>query len=175
MKRNGCEPPFLAQPSILFQNVTLQYRPTCEHSMVNFTARIVLISLFIGLIMSAMFGVSALLAALMFGIITAFAIIMMTPSLPTKAPTIPAVPRVKQCKDSSDGYYELPYTVTVDPSGFEAPIKEHFVNGGSTKGSVQPVGEPIGMAEVDAAPYSGASLPEFTPPTSRNLHECLVG
>ena len=169
MKRNGCEPPFLAQPSILFQNVTLQYRPTCEHSMVNFTARIVLISLFIGLIMSAMFGVSALLAALMFGIITAFAIIMMTPSLPTKVPTIPAVPRAKQCKDSPDVYYELPYTVTVDPSVFEAPIKEHFVNGGSTKGSVQPVGEPIGMAEVDAAPYSGASLPEFTPPTSRNL------
>jgi hypothetical protein len=172
MKKNGCEPPFLAQPSILFQNVTLQYRPTCEHSMVNFTARIVLISLFIGLIMSAMFGVSALLAALMFGIITAFAIIMMTPSLPTKVPVIPSVPYkapTKQCKDSSDEYYELPYTVTVDPSGFEAPIKEHFVNGGSVKGSVQPVGEPIGMAEVDAAPYSGASLPEFTPPTSRNL------
>jgi len=169
MKKNGCEPPFMSQPSILFQNVTLQYRPTCEHSMGNFTARIVLISLFIGLIMSAMFGVPALLTALMFGIITAFVIIMTTPSLPTKVPSTPAVPAAKQCKESPDGYHELPYTVTVDPSGFEAPLKEHFVNGGSVKGSVQPVDEPIGMAEVDAAPYSGASLPDFTPPTSRNL------
>jgi hypothetical protein len=139
--------------------------------MGNFTARIVLISLFIGLIMSAMFGVPALLTALMFGVITAFVIIMTTPSttvIPTKVPST-AVPAAKQCKESPDGYHELPYTVTVDPSGFEAPLKEHFVNGGSVKGSVQPVGEPIGMAEVDAAPYSGTSLPDFTPPTSRNL------
>ena len=141
--------------------------------MGNFIARIVLLSVFLGLIASAAAGLSAVLVAVLFGVITAFTIVMTTPNVLSTLPHSAkhavhdehANYRVKKPSD----YYELPYTVTVDPQGFETPIKEHFVNGGSAKGSVQPVGEPIGMAEVDAAPYSGASLPDFTPPTSRNL------
>lgn len=168
-EKKGCELPFWTDPMALFQ-LNLQYRPTCEHSMGNFIARIILLSLFVGLIASAVAGLSAIVVAVLFGAITAFAIVMTTPvisvSAPVKQESQKAPPHKKP---SANAYYELPYTTTVDPSGFEAPIKEHFVNGGSTKGSVQPVGEPIGMAEVDAAPYAGASLPDYTPPTSRNL------
>jgi hypothetical protein len=67
-----------------------------------------------------------------------------------------------------DKYHNLPYIATVDPSrGFVAPINEPFVNGGSSQGSVQPM-DPYGILDVDAAPYSGPALPDFTPPTSRN-------
>jgi len=161
-KKKECEPPFWTHPAVLFQNLSLQYRPTCEHSMGNFIARIVLLSLFVGLIACAVAGLSALLVAVLFGFMTAGAIIMTT-SIP------PVSPPSSSHSKKHNGYHELPYTVTVDPQGYDSPLKEHFVNGGSTKGSVQPVGEPIGMAEVDAAPYSGSSLPDYTPPTSRNL------
>lgn len=172
-KKKECEPSFWTEPSVLFQNLSLQYRPTCEHSMANFVARLVLLSLFLGMIASVAVGLSALLVAILFGTITAFAIIMTTPTIVVSAPYEKGVKETKHTKKAADAYYELPYTTTVDPAapaGVEAPqLSEHFVNGGSVKGSVQPVGEPIGMAEVDAAPYAGSSLPDYTPPTSRNL------
>ena len=178
-KKNECEPSFLTEPSVLFQNLSLQYRPTCEHSKINFVARIVLLSLFLGMIASVAVGLSALLVAVLFGMITAFAIILTTPVVVTIAPPqngqkdADSKKNKKNKKKASDAYYELPYTTSVDPaapSGVEVPqLSEHFVNGGAMNGSVQPVGEPIGVAEVDAAPYSGSSLPDYTPPTSRNL------
>ena len=168
-KKNECEPSFWTEPSVLLQNLSLQYRPTCEHSMVNFIARLVLLSLFLGMIASVAVGLSALLVAVLFGMITAFAIIMTTPAVVASAPREEGKKESKHKKKAADAYYELPYTTTVDPAapaGVEAPqLSEHFVNGGSVKGSVQPVGEPIGMAEVDAAPYAGSSLPDYTPPT----------
>ena len=177
-KKKECEPSFWAEPSVLFQNISLQYRPTCEHSVINFVARLVLLSLFLGLIASAMGGLPALIVAVLFGTITAFVIVMTTP-VPVSVPhekakqVVHPTKHTNSKKKAADVYYELPYTTTVDPAGpvgVEAPqLSEHFVNGGSAKGSVQPVGDPIGMAEVDASPYSGSSLPDYTPPTSRNL------
>jgi hypothetical protein len=172
-KKKECEPSFWAEPSVLFQNLSLQYRPTCEHSTINFVARLVLLSLFLGMIASVAVGLPALLVAVLFGTITAFAIIMTTPVVVASASHEKGKKDTKHTKKAADAYYELPYTTTVDPTGpvgVEVPqLSEHFVNGGSAKGSVQPVGEPIGMAEVDAAPYAGSSLPDYTPPTSRNL------
>jgi hypothetical protein len=43
------------------------------------------------------------------------------------------------------------------------------VNGGSAPGSVQPVdSEVLGVESVEAFPYRGQELPDYTPPTSRN-------
>ena len=166
-KKKECEPPFWKDPSVL-SNFSLQYGPTCEHSKWNFTARLVLLSFFVGLIASTIAGLSALVVALLFGVLTAGAIIMTTPT-PKTDPKMAPTMAPKMAPKKSDTYYELPYTTTVDPSGYMSPLKEHFVNGGSTMGSVQPVSDPIGIAEVDASPYSGPSLPDYTPPTSRNL------
>ena len=172
-KKKECEPSFWADPSVLFQNLSLQYRPTCEHSTVNFVARLVLLSLFLGMIASVAGGLPALLIAVMFGTITAVAIIITTPVVVNAPCDKETQPKKSTPYKTADSYYELPYTTTVDPAaptGVEVPqLSEHFVNGGSAKGSVQPMGEPIGMAEVDAAPYTGSSLPDYTPPTSRNL------
>jgi hypothetical protein len=147
-----CEPPFWKQPSILFQSFSLQYLPICSHSPWNFLVRLILLSFFVGLIATTLGGLSFLFVSLLFGILTGTIIILMTPSNHV----------------NWDKYHELPYVANVDPTGYIAPMKEHFVNGGSSKGSIQPVASPLGVEEVDAFPYSGPALPDFTPPTSRN-------
>lgn len=174
-KTQPCELPFWKDFSVLFRNISFQYQPTCEHSIWNFSTRIVLLSFFIGLIASVFGGLSIILVMVLFGMLISFIIVMTTPVPPKMVmrPTKPMVPAAalppKQLARSSTDYQNLPYTAMVDPSGYLAPIKEHFVNGGSSEGGVQPVVDPIGVAEVDAATYSGPSLPDYTPPTSRNL------
>jgi len=167
--KKGCEPPFWKDLSVLFREFRLQYQPTCHHSKWNFITRIVILSLFLGMIASVIGGLSALMVAVLFGGITAFAIVMTTPH--------PVMPIKKVYHEPSspsgtpiDDYHTLPYTATVDPVGaYRAPLKEHFVNGGSAVGSVQPSPSPMGQVEVDAHPYSGPALPDYTPPSSRNL------
>ena len=145
--------------------------PPNHHSKWNFITRIVILSLFLGMIASVVGGLSALVIGILFGGITAFAIVMTTPDpviiqnpIQQKGPKSPAGTPV-------DPYYTLPYTATVDPvRGIQAPLREHFVNGGSAQGSVQPLeSSPLGQVEVDAHPYSGPALPDYTPPSSRNL------
>lgn len=161
-----CEPPFWKDPTVLFRHFSLQYQPTCTHSIWNFIMRILLISFFVGLVASVLGGLFALFAALLFGSITAGAIIVSS-----KTPT--------QQKQNvfPDSYRSIPFVTTAEPAGYTAPIKErfeevteHFVNGGSSAGSVQPYlpSGPSGVVEVDAFPYKGEALPERTLPTSRN-------
>ena len=156
MSKKECELPFWRDYSVVLNHFTLQYTPQCEHSKWNFLFRLLLVSIFVGMIASVLGGLSAFLVTLLFGGITAFAIIMITP----------------YNEKRWDTYHTLPYVANVnpsaDPSAYIAPIKEHFVNGGSRQGSTQPSG-PTGFVEVDAFPYSGPALPDYTPPTSRNL------
>jgi len=167
--KESCEPPFWQNLSILFEHYDLSYRPTCSHSALNFTARIIILSLFIGAIGSAVAGLSFLWVAILFGGITAGAIVFLTAS-PVQAqnPIQNHTSKAQAQHPTQKTYTEPPFQSLVDPSGYLAPLKEHFVNGGNAKGSVQPVEEPYGQEEVDAAPYSGPALPERTPPTSRN-------
>ena len=156
----SCEPPFWKDVTILFQNFSLQFKPKCEHSAWNFAARLVLISLLIGIIGSLFAGLPVLAVSLIFGILTALAIIFTTDFEP---------PSNKKGKNW-DNYNTLPYVANVDPSGYLPSPKniESFVNGCSAVGSVQPSG-PSGVVEVDASPYSGPMLPDYTPPSARNL------
>jgi len=166
-----CEPPFWKDPMVLFRHFSLQYTPTCPHHIWNFIMRILFISLCLGLIASVLGGLSAIGVALLFGGITAAVIIATSKSSP----------------GSTKDYRSLPFATTIypkgqgappsDPTPYISPIKEkfegtqeHFVNGGSAPGSVQPFRPegPMGVVEVDASPYSGALLPEHTIPSSRN-------
>ena len=74
----SCEPPFWKDVTILFQNFSLQFKPKCEHSAWNFAARLVLISLLIGIIGSLFAGLSVIAVALIFGLLTALVIIFTT-------------------------------------------------------------------------------------------------
>ena len=74
----SCEPPFWKDVTILFQNFSLQFKPKCEHSAWNFAARLVLLSLVIGIIGSLFGGLPVIAVALIFGLLTALAIIFTT-------------------------------------------------------------------------------------------------
>jgi len=173
MEQYRCEPPFWIDPFVLFQNFSLQYKPSCEHSPWNFAARIMILSVIVGLIASMVGDLSFLLIALLFGALTAGAIIMMTEKPVSVSPPadIPA-----DIPDAKKGEYKpLPYVAVVDPSrSKENYATEHFINGGSAPNGVQPFSEDgfqmvTGRVEVDAAPYAGPALPDYTPPTSKNL------
>jgi hypothetical protein len=166
-KKIECEPPFWKDVSILFKDFSLEYKPNCPHSAWNFAARLFLISLFIGMIASVLGGLPVLAVTLMFGIFTAVAIIFTTK--PAKNDENRYNSEKKEKNKNWDTYHKLPYIANVDPTGYLAPLSgsEGFVNGGSKPGSVQP--NPSGVVEVDAFPYSGPMLPDYTPPTARNL------
>jgi hypothetical protein len=154
-----CEPPFWKNFSIIFDDFTLQYKPSCKHSGWNFAVRLLILSLFLGMIASLFGGLPALTVTILFGVITA-AVIIYTTKMPDRKDT--------------DTYHKLPYIANVDPSGYLSPMagmggsSEGFINGGSAPGSVQP-SQPTGVVEVDGFPYSGPALPDYTPPTARNL------
>lgn len=176
-EKKHCELPFWKDLPVLFRNFNLQYQPSCEHTKWNFLARIVILSLFVGMIASVVAGLSAMIVTILFGMLSAIAIIMLTNTTPVMHHSQDSkYHKIHQEHNTPSGtpindYHALPYTVTVQPShsGYEAPLKEHFVNGGAMPGSAQPVDEsPMGHIEVDAHPYSGPSLPDYTPPTSRN-------
>jgi len=165
-RATACEPPFWRDPRILFHEFHMSYRPTCHHSPWNFIARIVILSLFVGLIGSYFAGLSSLAVALLFGSLTAFAIVYTTPiaikpshNKPVKdhARPIPGTSGTSPSGTPVQDYHGLPYTQHAE-EGFTAQV-----NGGAAEGAVQP------WEQIDAHPYAGPSLPDYTPPTSRNL------
>jgi len=188
---DSCEPPFWNYPSIIFYEFSVQYKPKCEHSKWNFIMRIMLLSFLVGIIGSIFADLSFIMVALLFGAITTFAIIMTTPA-PEYINKKHKDHEIREyCKEhdynkyghthsqhhKNDGYKPLPFTVVVDPSRSQENYSsdslkptEHFVNGGSMPSSIQPSNaeDAFGIVEVDAHPYSGPSLPDYTPPTSKN-------
>jgi hypothetical protein len=185
MEQYRCEPPFWIDPFVLFQNFSLQYKPSCEHSPWNFAARIMILSVIVGLIASMVGDLSFLLVVVLFGALTAGAIIMMTEKPVSVSPPVDISANIPDAKmnDKKGEYKPLPYVAVVDPShsmkndpsrSKENYATEHFINGGSAPNGVQPFSEDgfqmvTGRVEVDAAPYAGPALPDYTPPTSKNL------
>ena len=180
-----CELPFWRDPMILFRSFTLEYRPTCSHSPFNFTARLVILSLFVGIIGSLWGGLSLVMVALVFGLLTAMVIIMTTPmnARETRETRGDEDRNDNNDRESDSEWHTLPFQAVVNPSTHvkvhphhekqkaqqaQQQVTEHFVNGGSDPRSVQPTSSPIGLAAIDAFPYSGSPLPDHTPPTSRN-------
>lgn len=156
---NGeCEPPFWEKLSVLFDHFELSYTHRCPHSSTNFVARIVFVSFCIGLVLGPFAGVEIIITSLVFGLLTAIMMIMLSP--------VP-VHSHKDKHTSSEGHHveDTPLQGVVAPLA----VSEHFVNGGSSQGSVQPVeSQVLGVEAVEASPYSGNELPDYTPPTSRN-------
>jgi hypothetical protein len=52
--KKDCELPFWRDFSILFKDFSLEYKPKCPHSAWNFATRLILLSLFIGMIASVL-------------------------------------------------------------------------------------------------------------------------
>lgn len=154
MSKGDCEPPFWKTPGILFDNFHFTYQPICPHSSTNFIARIVFVAFCIGLVISPFIGVSGISVAILFGVIISMILIYLSP-----------VPSPSQKEEKPSEKREQVGASYVAPLA----VSEHFVNGGSAQGSVQPVeSQVLGVEEVEGFPYSGQMLPDYTPPTSRN-------
>lgn len=157
----NCEPPFWENINILFKNFSLQYKPECKHSPFNFTARLLFLSIIVGVLASVLGGLSAFVVIVMFSMITASIIIATT--------KIDENENENKQKDKQKDYnlphvsgYEAP-TSGFGAEGFKDRYTHNFINGGHTSGSAN------GIVEVDAFPYSGQLLPDYTPPVARNL------
>ena len=101
-----CERPFWKDPMVIFRHFSLQYQPICSHTIWNFSARIIFLSMCIGLIAIPLGGILALFVAILFGSITAAAIILTSSTTPTQNGT------------KNDKYQPLPYVVKVEPTGY---------------------------------------------------------
>lgn len=152
-----CEKPFWKDISVLFRDFTLQYRPECEGNIWNFGARLLTIALLIGMIGSIFAGLNSFIIAILFAVITGIVIILTT--------RVRTNENDKRC----DKYHTLPYITEVEVKPVIEPTQsENFTNmpSGSNFGVID--SGVMGILEVDAMPYSGPALPDFTPPTSRN-------
>jgi hypothetical protein len=164
MTEQYCEPPFWKDIGVIFKHFSLEYKPWCKYHIWNFGVRLGIIALFLGMFGSILAGLNAFFISIIFAVITGIIIVLTTnekKNIDNKRDKKDKKEEIKKW----DSYHELPYVAEVDPGAYLAPMKEHFVNGGSSQGSVQP----IGIQEYDGAPYSGPAFPEYMPPTSRNL------
>jgi hypothetical protein len=155
-----CELPFWEAPMEFLSRFHLKYRPNCEYQIWNLVARLFMIGLFCGLIGSSICGWNSIIICMLFASVVGFVIIMTTPMAyyPAKVvttdetqltPTFNALPQIYTVVGRGQGEIE----------GFQDP----------PRGIVSRiVGVETPMPGLDTAPYSGPSLPEYTPPSARN-------
>ena len=131
-----------------------------------------MLSLFLGLLLMVFLGVGGLVGALLLGLMLA----VLRMNQPKPVPPAEATPSVQRPYDLPSEPVQVPVANTAGkPAGTTvAEVKEHFVNGGDgTRGGVQGIEEPMGHStsalHQAAGAYSGPNLPEYTPPTARNL------
>jgi hypothetical protein len=150
-----CEKPFWSDPVDFITNVNLNYVPQCEFQIWNFIVRLLLIGFAIGLIGSIICGPICIALCILLAMVVGFIIIMTTPG---KKPA-------KEMHRREGPAVEVQLTPTIVSSD---SISEGFV-----PYSPQTVSRIVGIDSSpfydDAAPYSGPALPDYTPPSSRNL------
>jgi hypothetical protein len=163
MNKDSCEMPFWKDPGVIFRDFTLLYDPECKYQTWNFIVRLSIISLIVGLIGTLFAGLNAFTVSIFFALLTGF-IIMITSykyikregrwgkynELPMIEKVKPKLPQPKVDVIGGTGYIPIKPVIS---EGFSSSMTTDIVTG---------------IQEVDAAPYSGPALPDFTPPTSRN-------
>jgi len=149
---NICEKPLWSDPVGFITNVNLNYVPECEFQIWNFITRLLLIGFGIGLIGSVVCGPICVALCVLLAMIVGFVIIMTTPV--GRAP--------KETHRREKEMVEVQLTPTIVS-----------LNEGFTAYSPPTVSRIVGVNASpfleEAAPYSGPALPDYTPPSSRNL------
>ncbi len=150
-----CEKPLWSEPMGIFKNFSLRYVPECPEQIWNYCARLILIALVFGIIGSPICGyINATVIALSIALIIGFVVIMTTPVNKT------ALAEEKEIQKLEDKYKGRWKVVDVPV------VMENFTSGGGMVTRV--MGVEATLPEIDSAPYSGPSLPAYTPPSSRN-------
>ena len=159
---SSCEHPFWEDLTGFLSRFDLQFDPSCESQIYNFVLRIMLLGSFVGLVGSVLGGPIVLAVCILLSALVAFVIIV----------TTPAKKRGKEIQ------IELTPSFTYSSQTGCGVGEEGFANKkgkkeGFTMRSMPTVSRIVGIeADLpynDAAPYSGPSLPDSTPPTAKNL------
>lgn len=161
-----CEPPFWQDPKRFLNSFSLVYMPGCGNQIWNFTIRLLILAIIVGMIGypfcgNISIGISVLMA------IVIWSITIMT----THREWYPA--HVVTTEET-----QLTPTVSAYLSR-DALINREAAKEGKYEGFVNPI--PVGNGEisrivgveatlpnVDVSPYSGPALPEYMPPSARN-------
>ena len=150
----SCEQPFLNDPVSLFTKFSLTYEPTCPHQRYNFIARMVLVALVVGSLGTAVCGSMSIVICLLLAAVIG-AIIVVQGQEEKAAYDIPVKVEIEEEVQLTPGY--------VSPGRLEGFTS--YTNPTVTR----IVGIEAALPYNDAAPYSGPALPEYTPPTAKNL------
>jgi hypothetical protein len=144
----SCETPFWVDPLQLFTKFNLSYDPKCELQIWNFLVRLLLLTVLVGGLGSSVCGLMSFAVCFLLAMIFATVIIM------TAKP-----PKVETYEQ------EKPHT--------GQPLPQREVSEGFTGSHRRTVNRIVGVDSAlpynDAAPYSGPALPDFTPPSAKNL------
>jgi hypothetical protein len=144
----SCETPFWVDPLQLLTKFNLSYDPKCELQIWNFLVRLLLLVILVGGLGSSVCGLMSFAVCFLLAMIFATVIIM------TAKP-----PKVETYEEE-----EKPHTGPPSPK----EVSEGFT--GSHRRTVNRiVGVDSALPYNDAAPYSGPALPDFTPPSAKNL------
>jgi hypothetical protein len=156
---SSCERPFWEDPTGFLSRFDLQFDPSCESQIYNFVLRIMLLGFLVGLVGAALGGPLVLAVCILLAALVAFVIILTTPAKKKgKEIQIELTPSFTYSSQTGCG------------EGFE---NKKGKKEGFTMRSMPTVSRIVGIeADLpynDAAPYSGPSLPDSTPPTAKNL------
>jgi hypothetical protein len=182
---NQCEKPFWTDPTGFFRDFSFQYSPECPNSLWNLFARLFLLSFVVGLLGVPMCGATSLSVTFLLAAVVATVIVLTTrPAPPPKSrdvllntmnevqltpmfsaemfrgSTTAGAAELKQM----EGFAGAPLTKT----NSSKKVAEGFVAASAPIIS-RVVGVEANLPFQEAAPYSGPALPDYTPPTARNL------
>jgi hypothetical protein len=179
----SCESPFWNDPAGFVQNFSLTYKPHCKNQIWNFLVRLLLLGFFVGLICVPLGGWLSIITCLTLVIFIGFVIIVTTKHEPSYYPPKLVTTEETQLTPIASSYRnrdaliereaakEGKYDGGMPPSkrpGIEG--KEGFTNPRAVGNGMvsRIVGVQASIPNVDASPYAGPSLPDYTPPSARN-------
>lgn len=178
-----CEKPFWLEPLELFQNFSFQYSPECPHSLWNLLARLLILAFVIGLLGLPICGFTSMSVAFLFAAVVAVVILFTTPRTanPSRDRLLTTMNDVQLTPMFSAEMFRGSTTAgaaeaaQLQQQGGGAPLKKtsKAVTEGFVAASAPIISRVVGVEAnlpfEEAAPYSGPALPDYTPPTARNL------
>lgn len=157
-----CETPFWESPIELFTRFSLKYKPQCKNQVWNFSARILILAFIVGLVGMPLCGTMSLIVSVFLACVIAFVIIMT--AVPTFYPARVVTAEETQLTPTVSSYVMRDETINREAK------REGVWRGGEGFTNPTIVGAEVmpRMQNMDVATYAGPSLPDYTPPTSRN-------
>lgn len=199
MPHPSCESPFWKDPAGFLQNFTFSYNPLCPEAIWNLLARLGLIGIVVGLLGLPVCGVTSMSIAILFAAVVAFIIVYSTPTPPPRSrneilvntmnevqltPMFSAEQFVDKAtsgaklqrggatmmgkKPGMEGFVSHTSEGSVRKAALGSRATEGFVSASPPIIS-RVVGIEANLPFEEAAPYSGPALPDYTPPSARNL------